>query len=376
MDLQISQKTLKSVLSDVTKISPSKPTLPILGNVLISAEDGRVKLVVTDLIITVTRWVDAEIKKEGSVTVRASTFNDLIQAFPDQMVSLKYMVKGKTLKVSCAGSQSKIKCLPVEEFPPTDPKDAPKHEFVLGSEDVQNIIKRSAFSTTDEISRPALQGINIAMNGNGAKFAGADGFRLSLIQHDMETPDEPLSITVPAKSMTYVKGVIEGHESVTMTIDSLVRSATFEVEDARVTVQLLNMDYPDFSGILELTETFETKATMSVNEFRNACRAVNVIARDANYLGKVEIKSGVGEDMGAVIVSAQSQETGESQSVVDATVEGEGMEIAFNLQMIQEFLRAIGDGQFSIESNGPGKPAMFRLIGDESYTHIIMPMTL
>lgn len=374
MDLQIPQKTLKSVLSDITKISPSKPTLPILGNVLISTEDGRVKLVVTDLTITVTRWVDAKIKKEGSATVSASTFNDLIQAFPDQMVSLKYMVKGKTLKVTCAGTQSKIKCLPVDEFPPTDPPSEVQHGFTFESDELQAIIKRSAFATTDEDSRPALTGINIAMNGSGAQFAGADGFRLSLIQHDMETPDQPLSITVPAKAMMYIKSTIEGHETVEVTMAD--NNVTFAVEDARVTAQILNMDYPDFSTIQTIAETYETRAVMSVNAFRNACRAVNVIARDDNYQGKVEIKPGVGDDMGAVIVSAQSQETGESQSIVDATVEGGEMEIAFNLVMIQEFLRSVGDGQFSIESGGSGKPAVFRLVGDDSYTHIIMPMTL
>ncbi len=374
MDLQIAQKTLKSVLSDVAKISPSKPTLPILGNVLIAAEDGRVKLVVTDLTITVTRWVDAEIKTEGSVTVSASTFNDLIQAFPDQMVSLKYMVKGKTLKISCAGTQTKIKCLPVEEFPPSDSPGEVEHNFTFESQELQAIIKRSAFATTDEDSRPALTGINISMNGSGAQFAGADGFRLSLIQHDMETPDEPLSITIPAKAMMYIKSTIEGHETVEVTMGD--NNVTFAVEDARVTAQILNMDYPDFSGILEIAKPPETRAVMSVNAFRNACRAVNVIARDDNYQGKVEIKPGLGDDIGSVIVSAQSQETGESQSIVDATVEGSETAIAFNLVMIQEFLRSVGDGQFSIESNGAGKPAVFQLIGDDSYTHIIMPMTL
>jgi len=310
------------------------------------------------------------------VTVRASTFNDLIGAFPDQMVSLKYMVKGKTLKVSCAGTQTKIKCMPVEEFPPTDPEGDIQYDLTFESEELQAIIRRSAFATTDEISRPALTGINISMNGYGTQFAGADGFRLSFIQHNMEPPDEPLSITIPAKAMLYVKSTIEGHETVGVTMAANLSSATFAVEDARVTVQMLNMDYPDFSGILEIAKTHETRAVMSVNEFRNACRAVNVIARDDNYQGKVEIKPGIGNDMDAVIVSAQSQETGESQSIVDATVEGEGMEISFNLVMIQEFLRSVGDGQFSIESSGAGKPAVFQLVGDESYTHIIMPMTL
>ncbi|NGX44909.1 MAG: hypothetical protein K940chlam2_00049, partial [Chlamydiae bacterium] len=258
----------------------------------------------------------------------------------------------------------------------TDPPNEVEQTFTFESDELQNIIKRSAFATTDEDSRPALTGINIAMNGSGAQFAGADGFRLSLIQHNMDTPDEPLSITIPAKAMMYIKSTIEGHETVEVTMSADANNVTFAVEDARVTAQILNMDYPDFSAILEIAETYETRAVMSVNAFRNACRAVNVIARDDNYQGKVEIKPGVGDDMGAVIVSAQSQETGESQSIVDATVEGNETIIAFNLVMIQEFLRSVGDGQFSIESGGAGKPAVFRLIGDDSYTHIIMPMTL
>jgi DNA polymerase-3 subunit beta len=377
MKLQIAQTEIKSALADVADIVPAKSTLPILKNMVLSTENGRLRISGTDMSITITRWVDAaKIKEEGQITVPAGTLSELISTFPDQIVSMAYESKGNALNVSCAGHKMKIKCMPIEEYPMRDLINETSAVMEFNVSEFKDVLKEVLFCASKDVGRPILTGMRFSFEGDHAEFAGADGFRLAKRTMKMnEAAEQPVSFVVPANSMAKVKKIIDGHETVKLSVSADAKRVGFTVEDANIESALLEGSYPDLESIL--VDEYEVRVVVDAKALKNACKTALIIAKETANSGRLLISPSSEEGVPATLtVTALDSQIGASESVVDATVEGDGMEIGFNLKMLSEFLQAIGSGSISIDSKSPKSPGMFRAIGRDDYVHVIMPLSI
>ena len=177
MKVAVLQDNLARGLSTVSRAVSPRSTLPVLSNVLIASDEGRLRLSATNLELGITCWIGAKIEEEGSTTVPARTFADLVSTFPPEQVNLSLNTATQTLNLRCVTSTTDIKCIDAQEFPPLPVPDM-EGAILLNVADFKDMIAQVVFAASSDEARPVLMGVLVAVDKDSITMASADGFRL------------------------------------------------------------------------------------------------------------------------------------------------------------------------------------------------------
>ena len=370
------QENLSAALADVGRAVASRTPLPITSNVLISTDAGRLKLSATNLELTITTWIGAKVEEEGVVTVPARLLAEFVGSLPSEEVHLIGAPGGKSLKVTCARFQANIAGTDPEEFPPT-PTVEDGFEVSIGTDLLKQAIDGVAFAAATEDSRPVLTGVQIEIKDGGLVLAAADGFRLAV--HETKLADEvpeSSAIIVPAKSLQEVSRLASGKDyPVKIKVNEGKTQVLFQFETAAVVSQLIQGTFPNYSQLVPKEHV--SKTTVDVGEFARATRAASIFARDGSGIVRLQTSEGEEDGIGGLSVSARSEEVGDNQGEVTATIEGDPAKIAFNSKYLTEVLGVLGHGMVALETSSPSSPGVLRPLSPSegvSYVHVIMPM--
>ena len=153
--------------------------MPVLGNILIATDEGRLRLSATNLELGITCWIGAQIEEEGSVTIPARIFGDLVSTLPGDKVSLALTTRTQTLNIHCGTSNFDIKGIEASEFPPMPTPDL-STGVELNVSDFKEMIQQVSFAASTDEARPVLQGVQLEINENQISLAATDGFRISV----------------------------------------------------------------------------------------------------------------------------------------------------------------------------------------------------
>jgi DNA polymerase-3 subunit beta len=376
MKVIVLQENLARGLSIVSRAVSPRSTLPVLANVLIASDEGRLRLSATNLELGITCWVPARIEEEGSTTVPARTFSDLVNTLPGEQVTLTLDVASQTLNVHCGTSNNDIKCIDAQEFPPL-PVPEMDGAIQLNVADFKEMIQQVAFAASTDEARPVLMGVLVTVEKDQITMAAADGFRLAVRKATLSTPaPQPVSVIVPARALSELSRIIsDGNELVYMIVPKGRGQVIFRVKDVEVVSQLIDGTFPDYQQIIP--RSYKSRTLVSTTAMLKACKQAEIFAREGANVVRLDIKSAVSEmQPSEVEISATSEETGKNETIVEATVDGSGLLIAFNVKFLREALEAIKTPNVALETSGPNAPGVIRPVGDDSYLQVIMPMHL
>src|SRR4029078_7191955 len=169
MKLTVLQENLARGLGIVSKAVSPRSTLPVLANVLIASDDGRLRLSATNLEMGITCWIPARIDEEGSTTVPARTFSDLVSMLPSDQVLLKLDPQTQTLNVRGGSSTNDIKCIAAQECPPMPVPDF-DGAVQINVGDFREMIHQVAFAASSDEARPGLMGVMGSMGKDKIKM--------------------------------------------------------------------------------------------------------------------------------------------------------------------------------------------------------------
>lgn len=374
MKVSCLQENLAKGLSIVSRAVASRSTtLPVLSNVLLSTDNGRLRLSATNLEIGINTWIGAKVEQDGAITVPARTFTDLVNTLPPERIDLELSIRTQTLHLQCGRSRANIKGIDAQEFP-LMPQPEGVAQILVEPDTLDKMIAQVAFAASTDDSRPMLLGVLTKFDERRMTMAAADGYRLSVRTAILNTPvSEPLQILIPAKALTELARVLGDQEDpVEITITPSHNQVLFHLTNTNLIAQLINLQFPDYEQIIPTSYT--TRTVMNVADLLKACRAANIFAREAANTARLHILPGNDLTPGQVSISARSDETGDNVDVIDATVEGDELEIAFNIRYLLDVLSVIDAPQVALETTTPESPGVVRPIGDEAFTHVIMPM--
>jgi DNA polymerase-3 subunit beta len=375
MKVSVLQENLARGLSVVSRAVSPRSTLPVLANVLVTTDEGRLRLSATNLELGITCWIGAKVEEEGSTTVPARTFTDLVNTLPNDRVDMELTVRTQTLNIHAGASNTDIKCIDAEEFPPM-----PAPDFTGGVQinvtDLKELIRQVVFAASTDEARPILTGVQVTVDGNQITLAAADGFRLSVREAELSSPDsQPVSAVIPARALSELARIAgDGDEVVTMVMPSGRGQVIFRTKDIELVSQLIEGAFPEYEQIIP--QSYETRTVLSTSAFLKACKQAEIFAREGSHIARINIVPGGELQPGMVEISAQSEETGSNETVVDATIEGEPILIAFNVRFLREILDVISSPNVALETSQPASPGMLRPVGEENFLHVIMPMHL
>ncbi len=375
MKVTVLQENLAHGLSIVARAVSPRTTLPVLANILVATDEGRLRLSATNLELGITCWVGAKIEEEGSTTVPARTFADLVSTLPAGPVNLRLDVATQTLNVRSGTSNTDIKCIDAQEFPPLPVTEA-EEAVLLKVNDFKEMVQQVAFAASQDEARPVLMGVLVNVDGDQIVMAAADGFRLSERKATLVQPaPQPVSVIVPARALSELARIAaDGEENVAMMLPKGRGQVVFRVKDVELVSQLIDGTFPDYKQIIP--RTYKSRTILPTQAMLKACKQAEIFAREGSNVARLNIKSTGELEPGEVEISAHSEETGSNETVVAATVEGQGLLIAFNVRFLREVLEVIKTPNVALETTTPNAPGVIRPVGDDSFVHVIMPMHL
>lgn len=376
MKVTVLQENLARGLGIVSKAVSPRSTLPVLANVLIASDEGRLRLSATNLEMGITCWIPARIEEEGSTTVPSRTFNDLVSTLPADQVMLKLDIQTQTLNVRGGTSTNDIKCIDAQEFPPLPVPDL-DGALQINSGDFREMIHQVAFAASSDEARPVLMGVLLQVDKDKLTMAAADGFRLSVRKAVLSAPvPAPVSAIVPAQALRELARVAnDAEEPIYMVLPKGRGQVIFRVKDVEVVSQLIDGTFPDFNQIIP--RSYKSRTLVSTTSLLKACKQAEIFAREGSNVARFNIKSAQGEmQPSEVEISATSEETGKSETIVEATVDGSGVLIAFNVKFLREALEVIRTPNVALETSAANAPGVVRPVGEDDFLHVIMPMHL
>jgi DNA polymerase-3 subunit beta len=373
MKVIVLQESLSHGLSVVGRAVSPRSTLPVLSNVLVATDEGRLRLSATNLELGITCWISAKIEEDGSTTVPARTFSDLIGTLPAEQVSLSLTSATQTLNVRCGASNTDIKCIDAQEFPPL-PVPEMEGAVLLNVADFKEMVQQVALAASVDEARPVLMGVLLTVDKNAITMAAADGFRLSVRKGTISQPaPQPISAIIPARALSELARVaVDGNESISMVLPKGRGQVVFRMKEVEVVSQLIDGTFPDYQQIIP--RSYKSRTILSTPALLKACKQAEIFAREGSNVARLNIKSSGDLEPGSVEISAQSEETGSNETVVAATIEGVGLLIAFNVKYLREVLEVIRTPNVALETSAPNAPGVIRPVGDDDFLHVIMPM--
>lgn len=374
MKVRVLQENLARGIAIVGRAVATRSTLPVLGNILLATEGGRLKLAATNLEIGITHWSGAQVTTEGAITVPARQLADYVNALPPDQVEMELNVKTQTLHLKCARYDANIKGVDASEFPIIPTIGDSPNKILIEPDTLKELIAQATFSAAQDDSRPVLTGILSKFDKDAVTFASADGFRLSVRSAVLGSKlAAPVSVIIPAKALQDVARVMGDQEApVEIAITDNRSQVLFHLENTDIVSQLIDGNFPDFNQIVP--KSYATRTIMNTSELQNAVKAASVFAREASNIVRLNISSGNDMGGGKVVIAAQSAETGDNVGEIDATVDGDPIEIAFNARFLADVLGVLNSPQVALETSTSASPGVVKPVGRDDFTHVIMPM--
>lgn len=373
MIVSVLQENLARSLSIVTKAVDSNPPLPVLANVLLETEDSRLKISATNLELSISVWIGAKVEQTGSITLPARTFSELVGSLSPERVDMRLDAATHTVHLRCGVQTSNIRGIDADEFPPINHNESA--DLQVQGESLREMINQTAFAAAREQNRPILTGVYLQLEGPTMTMAAADGYRLAVRTAEIGASfDERQDMVVPARAMSEVARIVEDDQEVGLALPAQRNSVTFFAPNVVISSQLLEGRFPDFASIIP--RSFVTSTVMYTNDLLAVCQRAEIFARDNANSANLRVKPALNPGEPAeVLIVGKSAERGDSEGMLDATAEGEPLDISFNIRYLIDVLRVINEERVVFQSNGPENPGVLKPENRDDFTHVIMPMS-
>lgn len=359
----------------VSRAVAPRSTLPVLGNVLLASDEGRLRLSATNLELGISAWIGAKISEDGATTVPARTFVDLINTLPNEQVDMDLSVRTQTLNVRAGPFNNDIKCIDAQEFPPLPPPDL-DGGLTLPVDNLREMISQVVFAASNDDARPVLTGVLVEAQDGQLSMSAADGFRLSVRTAALDDDGlDSFQAVIPARALSELARILPDEtEEVQMLLPANRGQVIFRTADLELVSQLIEGTYPDVKGIIP--NGYGTRAVLPTSSFLKACRAADIFARESAHSARLRLTPGSDLEPGTLEISATAAETGSNEAIVDATIEGDPLEIAFNVRFLIDVLSVVDTPNVALETNTASSPGVMKSVGRDDFLHVIMPMHL
>ena len=373
MKLSSLQENLNRGLNLVGRAAAARTTLPITNNILLTTDQGRLKLAATNLEMAISCWIGAKVEEEGSITVNARLLSDFIGSLPNEKIEISLSPRSKTLKLKCARFEARISGVDAKDFPPI-----PKVEGGVSTKvDVgalRHAVDHVAFAAATDESRPVLTGVNADFEADQLTLAAADGFRLAVYKLPLAEPvKQNVQVIIPARTLSELNRLAQDQEdAISMKVDADKGQIIFSLKNIELVSQLIQGSFPQYSQLIP--QNFNSRAVVDTAQFLMATKTAAIFARDGGGIVRLVMAPGAQKAPGKLTVSARSEEVGDDTGEIDAAVEGDEAKIAFNGRYLADVLGVLGEQQVALEVTTPSSPGVIRPVGVDNYTHVVMPM--
>lgn len=371
------QENLHRALGTAGRAVASKSTLPILGNFLLNASEEQMVITATNLEMGIRYTIPAKVQEEGRVTLQARILNDFVASLSSGEMELLNDQGPLTVLVKQGHTQAHLRGIDPEDFPPLTEHAGEGTHFEVDPAILREAIEHVVFAAASDDSRPVLAGVQLEVKGDKLQLAAADGFRMSVRTVTLDQPLEAeVSIIIPARAMGEMSRVLsDASEPATLSITPNHTQLYLSLPDIVFVTRLIDGTFPDLKQIIPTT--WNTRSVVLRDTVLDAARRAAIFARSANDVVKFEIQPpSESLEMGQVTITANAADTGDNRDDIDAQVEGEPTQIAFNGRYLTDVLSVMRTSSVAFELQGANAAGVIKSEGSDDFVHVIMPMVI
>lgn len=369
MEFVIDSDSLAKGLYRAQGIVERRTAMPILSNVLFETGGDYVKLTATDLEVGMTCQHPAEIRQSGSLSVNARYLYEIVRGLKNQPVSIKKL-ENNWVQVTCGSNEYKLLGMAAEDFQQLP--DISDVELVeVEGEDLRQMIEKTSFAVSTDEARYNLNGSFLEKIDGKYRMTATDGHRLAMVEKGMarESSGPALKdgILIPRKGLVEMRRILESEEGI-VKIGHQGNNFVFFQAEVMVVMRLLEGQFPDYRQVVPGEQ--KVKVTLSRKELMDSLRRVSVFSANKN-LG---LKIIIGDNR--LLVTSSNPDKGEAREKIDVEYGGDELTVGFNAKYLIDALSAMSEEEVRVSLEDDTSPGVFKPVGDDSYTCIIMPMRI
>lgn len=369
MKLTIKKEEFLKGLQRIQGVVDKKNTMPILSNMLLTAEEKSIEIIATDLEIGLRGRYAAEVEKPGAVAVSAKKMYEIVRELPAEDVSLA-VDEANWVKITSGRSHFKLVGLPKDEFPAL-PDVAEEGMIAIDGETLRDMIKKTLYSVGENDARYVLNGLFVHMTqakgGLTMRMVGTDGHRLSMIDRVIDAKHKDESIIIPKKAMMELRRLLEEDApKAELRIGFSKNHALFKRDGLVMVSKLIDGNYPNYQQVVPAKST--KKVALSKDVLTHAVKRVSILSKEKTNAVKLQLEKD------RLVLSTNNPEVGEASEEVAVDYRGEEITIGFNSRYLMDVLTAMDRANIALELSDPLSPCLITEEGDELYKCVVMPM--
>ena len=350
------RKALYEAVQTVGHAVSGRNALPILSHIMVQSEDNYLRLIATDLELGISCRVPAQNQENGALTAPARTLTEVLGNLPDKSDVALSVDKSHTVRVHCDRSDYKLLGLPAEEYPKL-PEVRDAVAFSIPQSQLKEMIRHTSFAVSTDETRAILTGIYMVFDGETLKFVATDTHRLAVKEAKVKDGRGSQNAVVPSRCMnelTRLLGDSEGDVQVSLSSNQVQFILPGEAQ-VQIVSRLIEGQFPNYQRVIPAA--FQKKLTVQTTPLLRAVRRASIVARENAQ--RVILRT---ED-DKLILRAESQMVGNAYEEVEATREGDDVEIAFNAKYLLDVLSVLDpDSSLNLELTESLKPGVVRPI--------------
>ncbi|GAB4296615.1 MAG: DNA polymerase III subunit beta [Thiohalomonadaceae bacterium] len=366
MKFTISREALLKPLQVVGGVVEKRQTLPILANVLVQVDKGKLTLTGTDLEVELTATVQLENGSDGEITLPARKFSDICRALPDQAV-LDVTVDGDKALIRSGKSRFSLSTLPATEYPATEGV-AGAFRLTMAQEALKGLLDQTHFCMANQDVRYYLNGMLLEMKGGQLRTVATDGHRLAISETDCpEVAGEERQVIIPRKGvLELIRLLGDGEAQCELTVGS--NHIRVALGDVVMTSKLVDGRFPDYERVIP--KAGERVVTADRNLLRQALQRTSILSNE-KYRG---IRLQFEPNLLKATVNNPEQE--EAEEEVEISYSGSEFEIGFNVSYLLDALNVVKQDQVVLNMTDANSSCLIYGQGDQSSRYVVMPMRL
>jgi len=368
MNLSISKEKLIHGLQSVQNVVSTRTTLPILSNVLMKAEDGKLEFIATDLDVTISCTVEANVKKKGATTVPVKRFFGVVRELTSPEIELEVDDKF-ACSVRAGASFYKIHGLSADEFPPVQ-KFKEDKKIILPQEKIKSMLRKTSFAISSDESRYVLNGIFLILKEHKMTMVATDGRRLALVDEEVDIPENSQGeFILPTKAVNEMTRLLGDKGDVQMKFsDNLVSlSLTDDKGNSAVVIsKLVEGNYPNYKQVIP--SECKERVALPREELLAALRRAQIMTSDKANSVKLAISRN------NLAITANSPDVGEARETLAINFNSKDLQIAFNPAYLIDPLSVLTEDEVFLELIDELSPGVLKINGP--FLYVVMPMRL
>lgn len=362
MKVLINKEALILGIQTVQNIVSSKTTLPILSNMLVETQKNTLKLYTTDLDIGISCEIPVNIIEEGSITIPAKRFSDIVKELPTGDVTL-VAKKNHQIEIECANCKMKLLGLPKEEFPKF-PEFKDKEAIKIKQSDLKEMFRMTSFAVSHEESRYVLNGILMEGNKDVLRLVATDGRRLAKSECLLtQASGKEFSVILPIKAVNEINRNLKDEGEVIFVCGA--NQILFNINGTLIATRIIEGDFPNYTQVIP--KPVHTKITVKTQEFLSAIKRAHLLTTPDFQAVKFEIFKD------KLVISKSTPDIGESREEIKIQYGGNEMIVGFNPQYMLDVLKQLMDETLDLEMVAADKPCVIR---KENYLYLALPVRI